>query len=110
TARLLDAPREVRSKGLSDSSLVAELEAKHQITLERRKKPVRKQGRWASQFDACIDCGTTDRPHRAHGRCKRCDDRWRYRGTPNSQDLCRSPSRIINNSRSARFAVRSNAR
>ncbi len=34
--------------------------------------------RWAFKWDACIDCGTTERPHRAHGRCKRCDDRWRY--------------------------------
>jgi hypothetical protein len=44
----------------------------------------RKQGRaeligWARAYDACIDCGTTERPHRARGRCKRCDDRWRYR-------------------------------
>jgi hypothetical protein len=35
--------------------------------------------RWSFDYDACIDCGATDRPHRANGRCKRCDDRWRYR-------------------------------
>jgi len=35
--------------------------------------------RWAIRHDACVDCGTTQRPHRAGGRCKRCDDRWRYR-------------------------------
>jgi hypothetical protein len=34
--------------------------------------------RWSAHYDACIDCGTTERPHRASGRCKRCDDRWRY--------------------------------
>jgi hypothetical protein len=35
--------------------------------------------RWAANHNACIDCGTTERPHRAGGRCKRYDDRWRYR-------------------------------
>jgi transposase len=34
--------------------------------------------RWGPKSDACIDCGTAERPRRAHGRCKRCDDRWRY--------------------------------
>jgi hypothetical protein len=37
--------------------------------------------------DGCIDCGTTERPHRAHGRCKRCDDRWRY--ASNSDAFCK---------------------
>ena len=35
--------------------------------------------RWAAEHDACIDCGTAEQPHRAHGRCTRGDDRWRYR-------------------------------
>jgi len=34
--------------------------------------------RWSRDHDACIGCDTTARPHRAHGRCKRCDDRWHY--------------------------------
>jgi hypothetical protein len=38
-----------------------------------------RRAQWGPQSDACIDCGTTERPHRAHGRCKRCDDKWRYR-------------------------------
>jgi hypothetical protein len=28
---------------------------------------------WARNYDACIDCNTSERPHRANGRC-RC---WR---------------------------------
>ena len=35
--------------------------------------------RWVRSHHACLDCGTSERPHRANGRCKRCDDRWRYR-------------------------------
>jgi glycopeptide antibiotics resistance protein len=34
--------------------------------------------RWSPLVDRSIDCSTTERPHRAHGRCKRCDDRWRW--------------------------------
>jgi hypothetical protein len=33
---------------------------------------------WSPSADQCIDCGTTELPHRVHGRCTRCDDRWRY--------------------------------
>jgi hypothetical protein len=32
--------------------------------------------RWAAEQDACIDCGTMERPHR--GRCKRYHDWRRY--------------------------------
>jgi hypothetical protein len=28
---------------------------------------------------ACIDCGTTERPHFCRGRCRHCDRRWRAR-------------------------------
>jgi hypothetical protein len=34
-------------------------------------------GRWAREHDVCRDCGTTDRPHRAGGRCTRCYQRER---------------------------------
>lgn len=27
--------------------------------------------------DACIDCGTAERPHFCKGRCRLCDRRWR---------------------------------
>lgn len=33
--------------------------------------------RWATLHDHCIDCGKTDQPHAAHGRCRDCDRRWR---------------------------------
>lgn len=38
--------------------------------------------RWAPQHDACRDCSTTDRKHAAHGRCGRCDAKWRTAGKP----------------------------
>jgi hypothetical protein len=70
------APREERSKGLSKEHAHTERATRRQIELKRHSK--RNQGtRWAYAFDSCIDCGTSKRPHRAHGRCKRCDDRWR---------------------------------
>jgi len=50
------------------------------IARGQRKSGQTRPVRWARAYDACIDCGTMERPHRAHGRCKRCDDRWRYRG------------------------------
>jgi hypothetical protein len=37
-----------------------------------------KGDRWAREYDACVNCGRTDRPHNAHGLCKRCDDNRRY--------------------------------
>jgi len=33
--------------------------------------------RWARDYDACVVCGTTERPHAAKGRCRRCDDAHR---------------------------------
>ena len=32
-------------------------------------------GRWALAFDSCQGCGTTERPHRGHGLCRRCQIR-----------------------------------
>lgn len=32
-------------------------------------------GRWAREHDQCRTCGTTDRPHRAHGDCTSCSAR-----------------------------------
>ena len=29
-------------------------------------------GRWARKWDCCQGCGTTERPHKAKGLCKRC--------------------------------------
>jgi len=32
-------------------------------------------GQWAIFYDACIDCGTTSRPHKGYGRCELCYQR-----------------------------------
>jgi hypothetical protein len=31
--------------------------------------------RWAKEYDACIACGETTRPHASKGRCTRCNQR-----------------------------------
>lgn len=42
--------------------------------------PKRRQtGRWTADYDACTECGTTDRPHSGRGLCGRCDSRLRFR-------------------------------
>jgi len=52
----------------------------HGSSPQRPVKPSSRNlaGRWARNYDACIDCSTSERPHIAHGRCKRCDDHRRY--------------------------------
>lgn len=35
-------------------------------------------GRWSRLHETCIDCGGSDRPHRAHGLCGRCFARLRW--------------------------------
>jgi len=32
-------------------------------------------GRWAENFDQCIQCGKTEKPHAQRGRCFRCYDK-----------------------------------
>ena len=85
TAKLFGAPRPERSKGLS-STRGGDQSAPGATTTEIMHSPITRgqrrsgrlaPGRWAGDYDACIDCGTSERPHRAHGRCKRRDDRWR---------------------------------
>lgn len=36
-------------------------------------------GRWSRAYDYCRECLTTDKPHRAHGRCESCYFRWASR-------------------------------
>lgn len=38
---------------------------------------VRSASRWATHYDRCQSCGTTERKHFGHGLCKRCDQRER---------------------------------
>lgn len=38
---------------------------------------------WAREWpDGCRDCGTTERPHNARGRCQICYVRWSAAGRP----------------------------
>jgi hypothetical protein len=37
----------------------------------------RAEGVWSSRAPACVDCGTTERPHESRGRCHRCYMKWR---------------------------------
>jgi hypothetical protein len=34
-------------------------------------------GAWSLKHARCIDCGTSERPHVANGRCRICDGKWR---------------------------------
>lgn len=41
--------------------------------LTRSEHPHRHAGeRWSRQHDHCVDCGGTNRPHEAHGLCRKC--------------------------------------
>ena len=35
--------------------------------------------RWSKQYAECVECGTSDRPHHAHGLCKTCYSRMQAR-------------------------------
>jgi hypothetical protein len=37
---------------------------------------------WSKCHTACVECGTTDLPHKGLGRCIRCYQRLRYRESP----------------------------
>jgi hypothetical protein len=61
--------------------------AKRPVTLTSRPNVLRYPGRvgipfgrWAIAFDACTDCGRSDRHHQGHGLCTACYMRIRYRG------------------------------
>src|SRR5262249_27685441 len=86
-------PQGARSQGLSNAALQAPpappappVPSQHTShvaapSLARIVRAPRKgaaAARRSRDHDACIGCGTTERPNRANGRCKRCDDRWRY--------------------------------
>lgn len=43
--------------------------------------PLLEDGRWSRDYDACIDCGRTDRIHAGDGRCIACYNRRRHRAT-----------------------------
>jgi hypothetical protein len=60
--------------------------AKYRIAIKRRMaegdtrlSPAKwaKGDRWAMQYDACLRCGRTDRPHMCRGLCKHCHEHAR---------------------------------
>jgi hypothetical protein len=42
----------------------------------REQHPRKPPDRWAIKYEACIDCGTTERRHWVGGRCYRCHNRF----------------------------------
>jgi hypothetical protein len=47
--------------------------------LLRRIKRKMLAGRWSLKYEHCIECGTSETPHQAHGLCKRCYGRMAMR-------------------------------
>lgn len=56
---------------------------------KRNLRKLRKvEGAWHWQYDACIDCGTTEKPFKARGRCDRCDAKYIYHNRPGRKESC----------------------
>jgi hypothetical protein len=58
------------------------IEPKGQAAMPDGQPPTKRSGsqlngRWSMSYEACVDCGRTDRKHAARGRCQACD--WTYR-------------------------------
>lgn len=51
----------------------------------RRQQTHLSSGKWAMQYDACIECGTTERRHVGHGLCNACDTKRRYRAKKHTE-------------------------
>ena len=45
-------------------------------------------GRWSEEFDRCIECQSTARPHSSKGRCVVCDGRIRQRAKKGTAGEC----------------------
>lgn len=41
-----------------------------------------KNGKWALKYDCCIECGTTEKRHRARGLCRKCFSNKEYKDFP----------------------------
>lgn len=58
------------------SNLYIFASASEHIAHERAQRPQRlPDGVWSHKYDSCTICGTTKRPHAAHGQCDRCRGR-----------------------------------
>lgn len=54
-------------------------EANKRAYAEGRRKPRIASTTWATKYDRCVTCHTTERPHKARGNCSRCHDQTRVR-------------------------------
>lgn len=62
------------------------------VTVCRKCHPTKHGGtRWARNYDACTECGTTERRHNARGLCCNCYVRNRNQGY--CDDIVRSPGK-----------------
>lgn len=81
--RVLEGQAKARTDGKRDDKAIGrkvaaawtpERRAAHADVL-RKVREVALDGRWAIEFDACLICGRTDRPHQANGLCRTCYSR-----------------------------------
>lgn len=54
---------------------------RHNPVAIRWSKP-RSAKKWSNKHAHCVDCGTTEKPHEAHGQCSACYRRQRYSSRP----------------------------
>lgn len=47
---------------------------RHEMMLAKK---TRANGHWARNYDCCVECGQSDRPHSGHGLCVNCAERKR---------------------------------
>jgi hypothetical protein len=45
-----------------------------------------RKGKWHLKYDACIGCGTTERPHQSRGRCGLCYAKYCYNNLPGRKE------------------------
>lgn len=50
-------------------------EAGADLAQRRAYRPVERMEGWSRLWTSCQECGTTDRPHAAHGYCSACHKR-----------------------------------
>ena len=67
-----------------------EQKTEHRLLREAAKKT----GKWHWKFDACVECGTTEKEFQAHGRCVTCAARYLYHNLPGRKESCARTSRV----------------
>jgi len=72
-ARAIEASAEARrGKPLSEEQRKAIGESNRRAYAEGRRKPRQPSGKWATLYDVCQTCSTSEKPHKGHGLCERC--------------------------------------